>query len=417
LVQLKRGWFFVSAPSDVQRVLAGPVHYTKGAFSQSVSRTMVDPLQGALGEGLLYSEGELWKRQRRLAQPAFHKQRIVALTPVMIAAAQHLVEQWSGAMRRGAAVDVVEEMRGVALDMIGRTVFSTPIDSAGTELSSALVESAVITNDQFWSLVPKPAWLPTPQNRRLKRLMKTITSSVYQLIEQRRRNPADQADVLSAYMATRNEQTGEGMSDKLLRDEVMTLMIAGFDAVAHSLCWTMYLLAQHADAQARLRAELDEVLGGRTPTAEDLPRLGYTTRVLQEAMRLYPPAWLLARSPTEDDVIDNCPVPLGSTVLSSPFATHRRPDLWDNPERFDPDRFTAERSEGRPKYAYFPFAGGARQCIGNMFALQEMQIVVAMVMQRFRLKLVPERRVEVQAALVLRPKHGIRITLSEAGAA
>jgi len=320
-------------------------------------------------------------------------------------------------MRRAAAVDVVEEMRRVALDTIGRTVFSIPINGEGTELSSALMESVVITNEQFWTLVPQPAWLPTPRNRRWKRLMKTINSGVYQMIEQRRQNPADRADVLSAYMTTRNEQTGEGMSDKLLRDEVMTLVIAGYDAVAHSLCWTLYLLAQHADAQARLRAELDEVLGGRTPTAEDLPRLGYTTRVLQESMRLYPPAWLLARSPTQDDVIDNCPVPVGSTVLSSPFATHRRPDIWDNPERFDPDRFTAERSDGRPKYAYFPFAGGARQCIGNTFALQEMQIIVAMVMQRFRLKLVPEHRVEVQASLILRPKHGIRITLSEAGAA
>lgn len=416
LVELKRGWFFISAPGDIQRVMAGPVHYTKGAFSRSVSRTMVDPLQEALGEGLLTSQGDLWRQQRKLAQPAFHKQRIGALVSPMIAAVQDLVDRWSGFARRGEAIDAVEEMRRVAMDTMGRTVFSIPLFSGTSELSAALIESVVTTNEQFWSLVPIPRWLPTAKNRRWKRLMTTINTGVHDMIEQRWRDPTDRGDILSAYMSSRNEQTGEGMSDQHLRDEVMTLLIAGHDSTAQSLCWALYLLARYPDAQAQLRAELDEVLAGRTPTTEDLPRLAYTTRVLHEAMRLYPPAWLLVRSPTEDDIIDDCLVPARSVVLSSPYATHRRPDLWEDPERFDPDRFTAERSAGRPKYAYFPFAGGGRQCIGNTFAMQEMQLVLAMVFQRYQLRLLPGHPVEVHAALTLRPRHGVRITLSERSA-
>jgi cytochrome P450 len=187
LVQLKRRWYFVSSPADVQRVLAGPVRYTKGAFSKSVSRTMVDPMQDVLGEGLLTSEGELWKRQRRLAQPAFHKQRVRDLVPAMVGATQQLVERWTGLMQRREPVDAVEEMRRVALDTMGRTVFSLPLERAGSELSAALIESVVITNDQFWSLIPNPAWLPTARNRRWKQLLARINAGVHEIIAQRRR--------------------------------------------------------------------------------------------------------------------------------------------------------------------------------------------------------------------------------------
>jgi cytochrome P450 len=320
-------------------------------------------------------------------------------------------------MRRAEVIEVVEEMRRAGLDTMGRALFSVPIGGETHELGSALSESVVITNDQFWSLIPKPKWLPTAQNRRWKRLMTTINAGVYKIIEERRKDSADRGDMLSQYMDAREEQGGEGMSDKQLRDEIMTLLIAGHDSTAQSLCWTLHLLAQHPDAQTRLRAELEEVLGSRTPTADDLPRLAYTLRVIYESMRLYPPAWLLVRSPTQDDVIDECSVPVGSVVLSSPYVTHRRADLWEDPERFDPDRFTPERSVARPKYAYFPFGGGGRQCIGNTFALQQMQITLAMMFQRYRLNAVPDHPVKVQAALTLRPKDGIQMTLSEASAA
>jgi cytochrome P450 len=417
LVQLRKNWFFVSSPADVQRVLSGPIPYTKGAFSRAVSRTMVDPLQEALGEGLLTSEGEFWKRQRRLSQPAFHKQRLKTLVPAMVGAAQALVDRWAGAAQRGESIDAVEEMRQVGLDTMGRTLFSVPIGGDADEFGTALGESVVITNEQFWSLLPTPPWLPTARNRRWRKLMDTINAGVYQRIHQRRKDTTEYSDMLSIYMSVRDEQSGEGMSDKQLRDEMMTLLIAGHDSTAQSLCWTLHLLAQHPEAQRRVRAEVQEVLEGRTPTAEELPRLAYTLRVIHESMRLYPPAWLLVRSPTADDVLDGCRVPARSVVLSSPFVTHRRPDLWEEPERFEPDRFLAERSASRPRYAYFPFGGGGRQCIGNTFALQEMQIILALVLQRYQLTSLPDHPVELQAALTLRPKKGIRLKVSASGAA
>ncbi len=421
VIQLKSRWFLVSSPVDVQRVMAGPVRYTKGAFEKkAVGRTMLDPMAEVLGEGLLTSEGELWKRQRKMSQQAFTKQRLRMLVPAMIASSQQLVDRWAKAMKRGESVEAVEEMRQLALDAMGRTIFSVPLSEAAGHadgqadhaFSDALIESVVVTNDQFWSLLPNPAWLPTPGNLRWKRLMRAINGGVYRMIQARRDDKEDRGDMLSAYMNARNEQTGEGMSDQLLRDEVLTLLVAGHDSTAQSLSWAIHLLAQHPDAAARARAEVDEVLGDRVPTAEELPQLGYLTRLLHESMRLYPPAWLLMRSPTEDDVVGGCAVPKRAVVMSSPYATHRRADLWEDPERFDPDRFTAERSAGRPKYAYFPFGGGGRQCIGNTFALQEMQIVLAMVLQRFELSPTPGHRVEVRAALTLRPHNGIRVQLA-----
>jgi cytochrome P450 len=415
VIQLKPRWYFVSSPDDLQRVMAGPVHYTKGAFSKSVARTMVDPLADLLGEGLLNSEGELWKKQRKLSQQAFSRPRLRLLIPAMVGAAQALVERWNGAMRRSESVEAVEEMRQVALDAMSRTIFSTPITVArglGDAFSEALVEAVVITNEEFWSIVPIPVWLPTPSNLRWRRLMRTIDAGVARRIEERRQEGGPGDDLLSAFMTARNEQTGEGMSDRHLRDEVLTLMVAGHDSTAQALCWTLHLLAEHPGAAARARAELDEVLGDRPPTADDLPRLTYLTCVLHESMRLYPPAWMLVRSPTTEDLVGGCRIPARAVVISSPYATHRRPDLWEDPERFDPERFTAERSAGRPRYAYFPFGGGGRQCIGNLFALQEMQIVVAMLLQRFELRPAPGRRVEVKAALTLRPKRGLPLHLS-----
>ena len=413
LVQLRKNWFFVSSPTDVQRVLAGPVQYTKGAFSKAVSRNTVDPLQEALGEGLLTSEGDFWKRQRRLSQPAYHRQRLRTLVPAMVGAAQAMVDRWAGPAQRGESIDAVEEMRRVGLDTMGRTLFSVPIGGDADAFGAALGESVVITNEKFWSLIPNFAWLPTARNRHWRKLMDTINSGVHQRIEQRRKDSSEYSDMLSIYMSVRDEQTGEGMSDKQLRDEMMTLLIAGHDSTAQALCWAIHLLAEHPEAQSRVRAEVKEVLGDRAPTEEDLPRLGYTLRVIHESMRLYPPAWLLVRSPTADDVIDGCHVPARSVVLSCPFVTHRRPDLWEDPDRFDPDRFTAERSTSRPRYAYFPFGGGGRQCIGNTFGLQEMQIILALVVQRYQLTSVPGHPVELQAALTLRPKNGIRVKVSE----
>lgn len=414
VVQLKRNWYLVSAPADVQRVLAGPVHYTKGAFSSRVSRALVDPMRDTLGDGLLTSEGELWRKQRKLAQPAFDKARLHLLGPAMAAAAEALAERWATVCARGASVEVVAEMRRVTLDTIGRTAFAMPIDERGSELCLALGEVAAITNEQFSSLIPRPRWLPTARNRRWQYLQTTIDDGVRALVAERKRAPRDHGDVLSEYMRATDPRTGEPMTDRLLRDELLTLLVAGHDSTAQALCWTLYLLARHPDAQDRVRDELAAQVAGASPTVDELPRLEYTRRVAFEAMRLYPPAWLLARSPEADDVVGGCQIAARSVVFASPYATHRRPDLWDDPEHFDPDRFSPERSAGRSRYAYFPFGGGGRQCIGNTFAIQEMLIVIGTLVRRYVLSQRDARPVEPLATISLRPRGPFELALTPA---
>ncbi len=409
VIQLKRGWYLVSEPDDIQHVLAGPVRYIKGAFSRRVSRAIVDPMRDTLGDGLLTSEGELWRTQRKLAQPAFHKARLHLLGPAMAAAAQALSERWGNLRASGAPIEVVAEMRRVTLDTIGRTVLSMPIDERGA-LCRALGEIAAITNEQFSSLLPQLHWLPTPRNRYWRRLRVTIDAEVHALLAERRREQRDHGDVLSAYMSARDRRTGDQMTDRLLRDELLTLLVAGHDSTAQALCWTLYLLARHPEAQRRTRDELSTQVAGASPTVDELPRLDYTHRVVLEAMRLYPPAWLLARSPEADDVVGGCPIAARSVVLVSPYATHRRPDLWEDPERFDPERFTA----GRPRYAYFPFGGGGRQCIGNAFAIQEILIVIGTLIRRHAVALRHARPVEPLATISLRPRGPFELTVAAA---
>jgi cytochrome P450 len=255
-----------------------------------------------------------------------------------------------------------------------------------------------------------PTWLPTPHNLRFGRARRTLDALVLRIIDERRKAQVKPNDLLTMLMSAKDEETREQMTDRQLRDEVMTLVAAGHETTANLLTWTFYLLSQHEEMAARLRAELASVLGGRRPTLEDLPRLVFTRAVLDEALRLYPPAWVFEREALGDDEIGGYRVRRGTNVAICPYTMHRHRAYWDDPERFDPDRFASANAAARPKYAYLPFGGGPRLCIGNAFALMEAQIILAMIAAEWKLELVPDFRVELAPSVTLRPRRGLIMT-------
>jgi cytochrome P450 len=274
-----------------------------------------------------------------------------------------------------------------------------------------------IANNAFaeFNLSTLMPWLPTPGNRRFRAAACELRGLVLDIIAQRRRENRDYGDLLSMLLAVRDEETGEGMNDEQLRDEVLTLILAGHETTATALSWTWYLLGQHPEVEAKLHAELDAVLDGRAPTMSDLANLNYTGMVIDEAMRFYPPVWAIGRAAIDDDEIMGYRIPKGSNLLLSQYHAHRHPSFWENPERFEPERFAAERAGGRPRYAYFPFGGGPRMCIGNIFALTEAQLVLATVAPRYRLRLDASHRVEPNPLVTLRPRNGVKVLLERRG--
>ena len=277
------------------------------------------------------------------------------------------------------------------------------------EAGRALTEALRITNDRFWSLVYLPPSIPTPRNIRFARSMRVLDRVVNDVIAARRSGPS-RPDLLGMLMEARDVETGEGLSDQELRDEVMTMVLAGHETTANALSWAFYLLSGAPSVDQSLHHEATSVLDGGVPTVEALPRLETASRVSQEAMRLYPPAWIFGREAVADDVFGAIRIRAGTAVSVCPWLLHRDPRWWDDPDRFDPDRFRPEAVKGRPRYAYVPFAAGPRMCIGNAFALMEMQIILAMVASRYRLALVPGRPVEVETSVTLRPRRGIWMT-------
>jgi cytochrome P450 len=256
-----------------------------------------------------------------------------------------------------------------------------------------------------------PPILPTGDDRLFRKNRRELDSVMDGIIAERRRNPGDRGDLLSMLLAAKDEETGEQMNDNQLRSEVKTLLLAGHETTSNALCWTLYLLSQNPGAEAELHRELDSVLGGRLPSIEDLPHLPYLRMVIDESLRVYPPAWLVARRAKEPDTFGDYTLPAGSAIVLSPYITHRHPDFWDDPERFDPTRFDPARAESRHRYAYFPFGGGPRQCIGNSFALMEAQLVLATLAQRYRLRMLAGHRVEPEPLVTLRPRGGLPMTV------
>jgi cytochrome P450 len=364
-------------------------------------------LRQVIGNGLLTSEGDFWLRQRRLLQPAFAAGRLAGFAAPMVTAAEEMAQSWEPAARQGEAIDVAEEMMRLTMRIVGETLLGTDVTGEASDVGTALT---LVINEVSrrihtpWDFRER---LPVASNRRYERALQVLDRSVQKIIDQHRARPTDSQDLLTMLMSVRDEETGAQMSDKQLRDEVMTFFLAGHETTAKALTWTFYLLSQHVEVRSRLVREVDAVLAGQPATAEDLPKLAYAKQVIQESMRLYPPVWGLARMTAADDRIDDVTIPAGSPVLLAQYVTHRHRGFWDNPEGFDPDRFLPERSEGRHPYAYFPFGAGPRICIGNHFAMIESVLILATITSRWSLNLIPGRPVIPEARVTLRPKHGL----------
>jgi cytochrome P450 len=387
-------------PDDVKHVLQeNHANYVKGRGTRR--------MRLFLGQGLLTSEGELWRRQRRLAQPAFHPKRVAALVDSMVDATNVMLAAWTERASRDAPIDVAAEMMRLTLDVVGRTLFGADLAADADAVYDALTEALSFTVKRLMVPFAIPLSVPIPSNRRFLRARATLDQLVFSVIEARRKSAArGGADLLAMLMDARDEETGEAMSDTQLRDEVMTLVLAGHETTANALAWTFLLLSREPIVWRALRAEVNEVLGDRRLTADDLPKLRYTRMVLEESMRLYPPAWMFGRTAIAEDTIRGYRIPPGSIVILSPFYTHRHADVWPNPEGFDPERFAPDAASKRHKYAYLPFGGGPRICIGNGFALVEAQAILATITQRFRVD-VTARNVTPEPIVTLRPKGGV----------
>jgi cytochrome P450 len=372
-------------------------------------------VQPLLGNGLVSSEGDFWMRQRRLMQPAFHQPMIAAYSQTMTLATQEMLERWQMAAGGGEPLDMLKEMMRLTQVIIVRTMFSSDIGDRADRIGEAF--QAALSHFSVFLISPSGLLdkLPTPGNLRYRQGLSTVDNEVYRLIEERRVSGEDKGDLLSRLVLARDEETGEGMSDRQIRDEVLTMFLAGHETTANALAWTWYLLAQHPDVEARLLAEIDGVLAGRMPAFEDISNLRYTRMVFDEALRLYPPAWMFARVAIEADEIGGHPIPAGTGLMISPYLTHRHPDFWVDPERFDPERFSPEQSAQRPRHAYMPFSYGPRVCIGNNFALTEAVLVLAIVLQRYRLELAPGAKVTPQPLATLKPRPGVPMHLKSRG--
>ena len=393
--------YVVSHPDAIRDILV--THQSNFTKSRILERAKV-----LLGEGLLTSEGEFHTRQRRLVQPAFHRDRLIRYAADMVACAERARRGWEP----GVEIDMHREMTRLTLAIVGRTLFSVDVASDADQIGAAMTDILSLFDTL---LVPFSEWLqklPLPSVRRFEKARAQLDRIVYGLIADRRAHPEDTGDLLSMLLLAQDEDDRSGMTDQQVRDEALTLLIAGHETTANALTWTWYLLSQNPDVEAQMHDELDRVLGGRLPTFDDLSRLPCTSGVFAEALRLFPPAWAIGRRAREDYSIDGFTIPARSILLMSPWVVHRDPRWWGGqPERVDPARWTPEAVPQRPKFAFFPFGGGARVCIGERFAWAEGVLVLATVAPRWKMRLVPGHPVATQAVITLRPRHGMRMTL------
>lgn len=355
------------------------------------------------GNGLLRSEDDFHKRQRRLMQPAFHHQRIAGYAQTMVEYTQQTSDRWHD----GKVVDIAQEMMSLTLSIIGQTMFGAHVeDDAQTVYEGFTTWMRLTRTNRFGPFNDVLRALPLPHNRQRAAARAQLDAIVYRMINERRASCQEHGDLLSMLLMAQDED-GSGMSDEQLRDEVMTLFLAGHETTANALTWTWYLLSQHPDVEERLHRELDTVLTGRTPTAADIPNLPYVEMVLSEAMRLYPPAWIIARRTLSDYQAGEYTIPANSLLMMSQYVVHHDARWYPDPLRFDPERWTAEARASRPRYAYFPFGGGPRLCIGEPFAWMEGELVLAHLAQQWRLRLQPGYHVETEPLITLRPRAGM----------
>jgi cytochrome P450 len=403
---LWRRRFVLNDPGAIKHVLLdNAANYTKS----ELSRRLLEP---GIGRGLLTSEGETWRRHRRIMAPAFDHRSIVGYAPIMTEVTQGLMATWD-ALPDASEVDAAAAMMHATLHIISRAMFSSDSDAIVNVVESGVERYQRTVRPGLLDLLQFPRWLarllsPLPTSG----ILDEFDKSVDQLLAARGRAPdAEPKDLLARLIAARDSETGGGTTAKEVRDQVATIFMAGHETTAQALAWTWYLLSQHPAAEARLHDELTSVLEGRAPRHEDLVNLPYTRMVIEESMRLYPPAHTMARQPVADDEVLGHRIPAASTVLIVPWLLHRKPALWENPGRFEPERFSTERAATRPRFSYIPFGAGPRICIGAAFAMAEAMLILATIAQRYRLHLKPEHPVEPQGLITLRPRYGLRMRL------
>lgn len=393
--------FLVYHPDAIEELLVA----RNRDFVKSPGVRLLRPL---LGDGLLLSENETWLRQRRLIQPAFHRQRVAGYGDVMARLAERYVSGWTP----GETIDMHAEMMALTQAIVAKTLFDADVSGDAHDA----IQAAKVLAEDFGARLKSfrliPYWVPTPRNVRSRRAVRRLDAVVHRIIAARQRSGEDRGDLLSMLVQAQDADDGTRMTAQQLRDEVMTIFMAGHETTAVALSWTWYLLAQHADADARLAAELREVLGGRAATAADLPRLKYAEMVVTEALRLYPPAYGLGRQATRPTSLAGHAIGAGDIVIVPTWVVHRDGRWFDEPEAFRPERWQGDLAHRLPRYAYFPFGGGPRQCIGNGFAMMEAILIVAAIAQRFRLSLVPGQRITPTPYVTVRPEPGIRVRLA-----
>jgi cytochrome P450 len=361
------------------------------------------------GNGLLTSDGDLWRQQRKLMQPAFHHKHVASYADVMVSHTTRMLDSF----RDGEIREIHADMMKLTLGVVVKSLFGTDLTDDGDHVGRLMTTVLDATNARVINAFQIPYWMPTWRHLRERRAIRELDAILQRMIQARRASASvPGGDLLSLLFAARDEESGARMSERQLRDEMMTLFLAGHETTANALTWTWYLLSEHPEVDAKLSAELQDTLNGRMPTAADLADLPYTEMVVREAMRLYPPAPAFAREPIEDVMLGGYEVPKGSLVTIITYALHRDARFFEDPERFDPERFAPGWVERIPRYAYLPFGGGPRVCIGNGFALTEARLILATMAQRYRCALASSQPVVPMQLVTLRPKHGLRMRVS-----
>ncbi|HEY7956479.1 MAG TPA: cytochrome P450 [Polyangia bacterium] len=398
-----RDVLIVVHPEAIEQVfLKNRENYIKGPTYRS--------LRMLTGEGLLTLEGEPWRKRRRMAQPAFHKESVRALTASMVAVTRDTLDALHARLPDGGIVDAHHEMMRLTLEVVGETLFGQRLGDRTDASAGAFGDALELLSRRGNNPVAIPLSVPTPGNLRLRRALALLDELVYAIIG-RAREASARPTLLSMLCDARDADSGEALTDRELRDEVITLVLAGHETTALTLTWGFTLLGRHPEVVARMRAEVAEVLGDREPTADDLPRLIYLRQVIDEILRLRSPVWALGRDVVGDDTLCGVRVRAGETVMPLPYLTHRHPGFWEEPERFDPDRFAPKRAEGRHHWAYYPFSAGPRMCIGNLFSIAEAQVILAMLLQRCDVELTSMRPVPLAPMMTLRPGGPVEVRL------
>ncbi|MCS7020008.1 MAG: cytochrome P450 [Cytophagales bacterium] len=395
-------------PADIKHVLSdNAANYVKSEGYKAVKRM--------LGNGLLNSEGDFWRRQRKLIQPAFHLSEIAAMTNLMTATCSRIVKRWEH-LPPGAVIDLSAELMRITLEIVTNALFSTDISPKVERIYQYMGTLLEYAYYRIVSPLQLPEFVPTPGELRFRKARQEFDEIIYNLIAKRKQQTTpSRHDLLDMLLASIDQDTQTGMTEEQLRDEIITLFMAGHETSANALAWCFYLLAQHPDVAMQMRQEINRVAAGKPMSFEQLQALTFTKQVVQETLRLYPPAWVIGRKSLQPDTIAGYQIPANRTVLISPYVTHRHPDLWEQPERFIPERFAKEevRKIAQPgKFQYLPFGGGARMCIGYNFAQTEMLLVLAVILPHYSMKLPSQHAVQAEPLITLRPKKGLKMQIN-----